>query len=147
MAALNRPAAQAMQQVGVNAATDITGFGLMGHLKSMVRGSGVAAEVNLAAIPVLARRPGTAGQRGVAPGGTHRNLSSVADAVTWDEGLTDEDRLLLCDAQTSGGLLMSVPVGRAADALVAALREEGAPCAAIVGRITDGPAGTIVATR
>ena len=54
MAALNRPAAQAMQRVGVNAATDITGFGLMGHLKSMVRGSGVAAEVNLAAIPVLA---------------------------------------------------------------------------------------------
>ena len=66
--------------------------------------------------------------------------------MTWDEGLTDEDRLLLCDAQTSGGLLMSVPAVRA-DALVAALREEGAPCAAIVGRITDGPAGTIVATR
>ncbi len=145
MAALNRPGAVAMQRVGVNAATDVTGFGLMGHLKSMVKGSGVAAEVNLAAIPVL---PGTREllDNGVAPGGTHRNLSSVADAVTWDTTLTDEDRLLLCDAQTSGGLLMSVPSDRV-DALVAALREEGAPCAAIVGRIADGPAGTIAATR
>ena len=143
MAALNRPGAVAMQRVGVNAATDVTGFGLMGHLKSMVRGSGVAAEVNLGAIPVLA---GTREllDRGVAPGGTHRNLSSVEDVVTWNEGLTDEDRLLLCDAQTSGGLLISVPAARC-DALVAALREEGAPCAAVVGRITDGPAGTISA--
>jgi len=145
MAALNRPAAQAMQRVGVNSATDITGFGLMGHLKSMVKGSGVAAEVSLGAIPVLA------GARklldsGVAPGGTHRNLSSVEHAVTWDPALTDDDRLLLCDAQTSGGLLMSVPAARA-DALVAALLKEGAPCAAVVGRVTDGPAGTIHAAK
>ena len=144
MAALNRPGAVAMQRVGVNAATDVTGFGLMGHLKSMVKGSGIAAEVNLSAIPVLA---GTREllDKGVAPGGTHRNLSSVEDVVTWNEGLTDEDRLLLCDAQTSGGLLISVPAARC-DALVSALREEGANCAAVVGRITDGPAGTIVAT-
>ena len=145
MAALNRPAAQAMQRVGVNAGTDITGFGLLGHLKSMVKGSGVAAEVSLDAVPVL---PGVRDllDRGVAPGGTHRNVSSVADVVQWDEGLTDLDQLLLCDAQTSGGLLMSVPAHRA-DALVDALREEGAPCAAVVGRITDGPAGTIKATK
>ena len=145
MAALNRPAAQAMQRVGVNAGTDITGFGLLGHLKSMVKGSGVAAEVSLDAVPVL---PGVRDllDRGVAPGGTHRNVSSVADVVQWDEGLTDLDQLLLCDAQTSGGLLMSVPAHRA-DALVDALREEGAPCTAVVGRITDGPAGTIKATK
>ena len=144
MAALNRPASQAMQRVGVNAATDITGFGLLGHLKSMIKGSGVAAEVNLSAVPVL---PGVREllERGVAPGGTHRNVSSVNDVVSWDKSLTDEDRMLLCDAQTSGGLLMSVPAARA-DALVAALREEGTPCAEIVGRITDGDAGTIVAT-
>ncbi len=144
MAALNRPAAQAMVTVGVNAATDITGFGLLGHLKSMVKGSGVAAEVNLSALPVL---PGVRGllEQGVAPGGTHRNVSSVNDVVNWDESLTDEDRMLLCDAQTSGGLLMSTPAERV-DALVATLQEEGAQCAAIVGRITEGPAGTIVAT-
>ena len=145
MAALNRPAAQAMQRVGVNSATDITGFGLLGHLKSMVKGSGVAAEINLAAVPVL---PGVRDllENGVAPGGTHRNVSSVNDVVSWDGGLTDEDRLLLCDAQTSGGLLVSVPADRVGE-LVDALREEGAPCAAVVGRITDGPAGSIKANK
>ena len=144
MAALNRPAAQAMQRVGVNAATDITGFGLLGHLRSMVKGSGVTAEINLSAVPLL---PGTRDllERGVAPGGTHRNVSGVNDVVRWDPDLTDDDHMLLCDAQTSGGLLISVPADKAA-ALVAALQEEGAPCAAVVGRITDGDAGTIVAT-
>ena len=143
MAALNRPASQAMQRVGVNAATDITGFGLLGHLKSMVKGSGVSAEIYLSAVPVL---PGTRDllERGVAPGGTHRNVSSVNDAVNWHADLTDNDRMLLCDAQTSGGLLMSVPSAKA-DALIAALREEGAPCAVVVGRVTDGAAGTIIA--
>ena len=141
MAALNRPGAAAMTRVGVNAATDITGFGLLGHLKSMVKGSGVAAEISLSAVPTL---PGAREllAQGVAPGGTHRNVSSVADAVTWDAALSDADRLLLCDAQTSGGLLISVPAERA-EALAAALREEGAPCAAIVGYITDGVSGTI----
>ena len=144
MAALNRPAAQAMQSVGVNAATDITGFGLLGHLKSMVKGSRVSAEVNLNAVPVL---PGTRDllDRGIAPGGTHRNVSSVNDSVRWDSQLTDDDRMLLCDAQTSGGLLMSVPEARA-DALINSLKEEGAPCAAVVGRVSDGDPGTIFAT-
>ena len=141
MAALNRPGAAAMARVGVNAATDITGFGLLGHLKSMVKGSGVGAEISLSAVPTL---PGARDllAQGVAPGGTHRNVGSVADAVTWDAALSDADRLLLCDAQTSGGLLISVPAERA-EALAAALREEGAPCAAIVGYITDGVSGTI----
>ena len=145
MAALNKPGALAMARVGVNAATDITGFGLLGHLKSMVKGSGVAAEINLATVPVL---PGAREllEKGVAPGGTHRNVSSVNDAVTWDAALTDADRLLLCDAQTSGGLLVSVPEDRAGE-LVDALGDEGAPCAAVVGRITDGPAGTIKANQ
>ncbi len=144
MAALNRPASEAMQKVGVNAATDITGFGLLGHLKSMVKGSGVTAEVNLSAVPVL---PGTREllERGVAPGGTHRNVGSVNDVVDWDSALTDDDRMLLCDAQTSGGLLMSVPAEKAS-ALVTALKTEGASCAAIVGRITGESAGRIIAT-
>jgi selenide,water dikinase len=141
MAALNRPAAQAMMQVGVNSATDVTGFGLLGHLKGMVRGSGVAAEINLSSVPLL---PGVREllDAGIAPGGTHRNVSSVADAVTWGDGLTEQDKLLICDAQTSGGLLISVPAARQQD-LVDALLDEGAQCAAVVGRITAGPAGTI----
>ena len=144
MAALNRPAAVAMMNVGVNSATDITGFGLLGHLKSMVRGSGVAAEISLAGVPVL---PGVRQllANGIAPGGTHRNLSSVADVVTWGDGLTEADQLLLCDAQTSGGLLISAPAEKQQD-LVDALRAEGAQSSAVVGRITHGPAGTIIVT-
>ena len=143
MAALNRPAAEAMMKVGVNSATDITGFGLLGHLKSMARGSGVAAEITLAGVPVL---PGVRQllANGIAPGGTHRNVSSVADVVTWGDGLTEEDKLLLCDAQTSGGLLISVPAEKQQD-LIDALRAEGAQSSAVVGRITHGPAGTIIA--
>jgi selenide,water dikinase len=73
-------------------------------------------------------------------------VSSVYDSVSWDDALTDEDRLLLCDAQTSGGLLMSVASERAAQ-LIAALEARNAPCASVVGRIIKGPAGTIRASR
>ena len=144
MATLNKGASQAMTKVGVHACTDITGFGLMGHLKSMVKGSGVCAEINLAQVPTL---PGTwelLGQ-GIAPGGTGRNRDSVADTVRWHPDLSDNDQLLLCDAQTSGGLLMSVAADRE-EQLLAELTAAGTPCAAVVGRITDGPAGTIVAS-
>lgn len=143
MATLNRDAAQAMTQVGVNAATDITGFGLLGHLKSMVKSSGVAAEISLSQVPIL---PGVGEllAQGIAPGGTGRNRDSVADAVHWHPDLSDSDQLLLCDAQTSGGLLISVPAARQ-DALLTALTAAGTPAAAVVGRITNGPAGTIAA--
>ena len=141
MAALNRGACDAMLKVGVNSCTDVTGFGLMGHLSSMVRGSKVGARVDLSEVPVL---PGVREllAAGTAPGGTHRNLSSVADFVDWDAGLTDEDQLLLCDAQTSGGLLISVPPQRL-DALLAELQAAGTASAAVVGTITEGPPGRI----
>ena len=143
MAALNRAASEAMTSVGVHSCTDITGFGLMGHLKSMVKGSGVCAEINLGQVPTL---PGTWEllQQGIAPGGTSRNRDSVADTVRWHPDLTDSDQLLLCDAQTSGGLLMSVS-GDKEEQLLAELTAAGTPCASVVGRIVDGPAGTIVA--
>ena len=141
MATLNRGASQAMTKVGVHAATDVTGFGLMGHLKSMVKGSGVGAEINLNQVPTL---PGTWDllEQGIAPGGTSRNRDSVADAVQWHPDLSDNDQLLLCDAQTSGGLLIALAADKQ-DALLAELTNEGTPCAAVVGRIVDGPAGTI----
>ncbi len=143
MATLNRAACEAMTKVGVNAATDVTGFGLMGHLKSMTRGSGVTAEVDLGRVPVL---PGAREllERGVAPGGTHRNLQSVADAVDWSPELTEQDQLLLCDAQTSGGLLISVPADKSGT-LLAALRAEGVEDAAVIGRVTEASEGRIKA--
>ncbi len=143
MATLNRAAAEAMTKVGVHSCTDITGFGLMGHLKSMVKGSGVCAEINLNQVPTL---PGTWEllEQGIAPGGTSRNRDSVADTVRWHPDLSDNDQLLLCDAQTSGGLLMSVSADKEQE-LVSALQAAGTTCANVVGRIVEGPAGTIVA--
>jgi selenide, water dikinase len=140
MATLNRAAAEAMMMVGVHAATDITGFGLMGHLKSMVRGSKVTAQVNLSRVPVL---PGAWDllDQGVAPGGTHRNLHSVADTVQWHADLGEREQLLLCDAQTSGGLLISVE-GSKLDALLAEL-SKGGVSVAIVGEITGESVGEI----
>jgi selenide,water dikinase len=143
MATLNRAACDAMVRVGVHAATDITGFGLMGHLKSMVRGSQVTAEIHLGQVPVL---PGAWEllDRGVAPGGTHRNLHSVADTVQWSTELSEREQLLLCDAQTSGGLLISV-AGDRQDALVSELKANGVEVAAVVGAVTETSSGQIQA--
>ena len=144
MATLNRAASEAMMEVGVNACTDITGFGLMGHLTTMLRASGVSAQVEMGQIPVL---PGVSEllAQGVAPGGTHRNQAGVEDSVDWDAALTADDRLLLCDAQTSGGLLISVPETRL-PLLLAALESRGVATRAVVGRVSDGAAGRVIAS-
>lgn len=141
MATLNRSAAESMMTVGVNSCTDITGFGLMGHLTSMVKGSGVGAVIRVSDVPLL---PGVQQllAQGNVPGGTFRNMGSVADSVDWDESLSEEDRLLLCDAQTSGGLLISVPSQRL-DALLSELKSAGVPTIAVVGEITEGPVGRV----
>ena len=139
MATLNRAASEAMMEVGVNACTDVTGFGLMGHLTGMLRASGVGAEITASAVPVL---PGVDEllAQGVAPGGTHRNEAGVADYVDWDSAISDNDRLLLCDAQTSGGLLISVAEERLSQ-LMDALEAGGVETRAVVGRIADGVRG------
>ena len=140
MATLNRAPSEAMMQVGVNACTDVTGFGLMGHLTGMLRASGVSAEISVSKAPVL---PGVHEllEQGIAPGGTHRNEDGVSDYVDWDDAVTANERLLLCDAQTSGGLLISVPEARLPD-LLHALEERGVGTRAVVGRITGGAPGT-----
>ena len=140
MAALNRAASEAMMEVGVNACTDVTGFGLMGHLTGMLRASGVSAEISVSQAPVL---PGVDEllAQGIAPGGTHRNEAGVAEYVDWDASVSANDRLLLCDAQTSGGLLISVPQERLSR-LLDALEERGVVTRAVVGSIGDGAPGT-----
>ena len=143
MAELNRGAAEAMTKVGVHSATDITGFGLMGHLKSMVRGSKVTARVSLDSVPVL---PGAWDllDQGVAPGGTHRNLQSVADTVQWHSDLGEREQLLLCDAQTSGGLLIAVAADQK-ETLLKELKAAGVAGSAVVGEITEASEGRIEA--
>lgn len=133
MAHLNRAASEAMQEVGVDACTDVTGYGLLGHLLGMVRGSGVGARVWGEQVPVL---EGTWDllEAGIAPGGTHRNFSWVGKLVRWGEGIPRTAQLLLCDAQTSGGLLMAVPRQRL-DALQRALHQRGEQ-GWVVGEVT-----------
>ncbi len=141
MSALNRDGANAMVKVGVHSATDVTGFGLMGHLQSMVRGSRVGAEIQLGKVPVL---PGVWEllEQGVAPGGTHRNLQSVAGSARWHPDLSEQEQLLLCDAQTSGGLLIAVAAEKQ-DELLAELKSTGVAGAVVVGRVTEEPVGQI----
>jgi selenide,water dikinase len=139
MTTLNRDAAAAMKRVGVRAATDVTGFGLLGHLSNMLLQSGVAAEIEAENVPVLPEVSDliTAGH---IPGGTRRNLGDLEDRL--DFGDKDEaTRLILADAQTSGGLLISVPEERSEELLE--LLQSATSVAAIIGRVTEGAPGTI----
>jgi selenide,water dikinase len=141
MTVLNAGAAEAAAAAGVRAATDVTGFGLLGHLRSMLLASGCAADVSAAAVPLLpgARALAAAGHL---PGGTHRNLAAVAATTTFDSAVGETDRFLLADAQTSGGLLLAVRADALA-ALLAGLAARHAPAAAVIGTVTAGPAGAI----
>lgn len=144
MTTLNDGAARAALEVGVSAVTDVTGFGLLGHLGNMLEASRVAAEIAFDALPILPHARNLAG-RGVVPGGTERNLAA-AQLVEWDPDLNAADRYLCVDAQTSGGLLLAVPPENEA-ALIAALHQEQTPAAAVVGRIVAGPAGRVRVAR
>lgn len=143
MATLNRSAAEAMLRAGAHAATDVTGYGLLGHLREMAWHSRLSARISAAAVPLL---PGALEltQQGFIPGGTRRNIADVAATVRWEDDVAEPVRTLLCDAQTSGGLLIAVAPERLAE-LLADLTDAGAPAAAVIGRLEDGRAGEILA--
>jgi selenide, water dikinase len=140
MATLNRAGAEAMNEAGVRAATDVTGFGLLGHLQKMMLASETEARISLSALPVLsaARRLAEAGQ---VPGGTRRNLDYYGVNAEWGGGVTEADKLLVADAQTSGGLLACVSHDRR-EAFEEALRTRGVPVHRI-GEVTAGRAGMV----
>ena len=142
MATLNRGAANAMLEVGVNAATDITGFGLLGHLQQMANASGVSAVVSRSAVPLL---PGALklAEAGNVSGGTRRNIEAVRDAVSLEDDVTDIDFVLMADAQTSGGMLISVPEDRT-DALVKSLVANKTLYSSVIGSIEAGHPGSVV---
>ena len=138
MATLNRAAAEAMVEVGAHACTDVTGFGLLGHLREMSAGSGVDVTVDARAVPMLPAARTFAGAD-VVPGGTLDNLAHVEPHVTFAPGVSRVEQLILADAQTSGGLLISLAADRV-DALLAALSARGVRQAAHIGRVTrPGP--------
>jgi selenide,water dikinase len=140
MAALNREACAALVEVGVDAATDVTGFGLLGHLHELAHASGVTAELRADAVPLYAGARALA-EAGVLPGGSRRNADYFARWVETTDAVDAASRALLADAQTSGGLLIAVPGER-----LAALRSELARRGVLdahVGRLLEGPAGRI----
>lgn len=136
MASLNRAAGEAMAVVSPDAATDVTGFGLLGHLWEMVSGSGVGAVIHANRVPVVAEAWEFA-REGVVPGGTERNLAALENKVMWEDGVDALDRLVLSDAQTSGGLLIAVPPERAEE-LRDTLIRLGTLVAADIGSIVEG---------
>ncbi|HJP66600.1 MAG TPA: selenide, water dikinase SelD, partial [Actinomycetota bacterium] len=139
MTTLNRAASEAMVDVGVSAATDVTGFGLLGHLHNALVASGAAARVDAAAVPLLSGTLELA-EQGVVPSGTRSNHDFVGPSTDWGE-LPVAEQLVLADAQTSGGLLISVP-GERADTLHAALTDRDVP-ATEIGEVVEGEAGWI----
>jgi selenide,water dikinase len=134
MRTLNAGAARAALEVGVSAATDVTGFGLVGHLLNLLEASRVGAELAFDTLPILPHARNLAA-RGFIPGGTTRNLEAAAERVTWAPDLSETDRWLAVDAQTSGGLLLAVPPENEA-ALLEALRRQDTPSAVTIGRVT-----------
>jgi selenide,water dikinase len=145
MAALNKGASEAMIEVGVNSATDITGFGLLGHLSQMMKASGTTAEINVDSIPLL---PGAKqlAEDGYISGGTARNTEAVKSSVNVDDGITDVEFSLLADAQTSGGLLISVPEERS-NALIKQLVTNSSLHSSVIGKVTTQSGTSVVIRR
>ena len=143
MATLNRDAAEAMESIGAHACTDITGFGLLGHLREMTAGSGVGARVRFSAVPVLPEIWDLIAQ-GQVPGGTKRNhrYLNETQAVDWG-GMAEAHQMILSDAQTSGGLLIAVAKEKS-DRLLEELQRRGTPAAARIGELVEDPTGRIV---
>lgn len=142
MALLNAPAAEAMRLVGVHACTDITGFGLLGHLREMAVNSGVDVEIELASLPLLPKAKKFA-EEGLIPGGAYRNKEYLKDHVEIGGRISPAEEDLLYDPQTSGGLLIAVS-GEKREQLLSALREKGVASPRAVGRVTGRGKGRIL---
>jgi len=145
LSTLNRAAAEVLAEFDVHACTDVTGFGLLGHLREMTAAAGVDAEIDAAAVPILEPAADLAAAN-IVPGGTLDNLAHVAPHVDWSDDMPRVSKMLLADAQTSGGLLVAVPADQAAS-LVEKLRQRGVIDAAKIGRFLDRGAGRIRVTR
>ncbi len=134
MATLNKRAGEIMMNVGVSTATDITGFGLLGHLNEVLAASRVRAEIYASRVPFFKDAELLASQ-GVVPGGTIANLKNYESFIKWATGVTDVQKVLLNDAQTSGGLLIFVP-RESKEKLVSMLEAEGI-LAAHIGDVAE----------
>lgn len=140
MATLNKDAAETMENYTVNACTDITGFGLLGHTLEVVKGSNVGVTIQKDSVPVLPTARELA-EKGVIPGGTKKNHKWLSDSIEYSETIDEIDQLILCDAVTSGGLLISLPAEEA-DAFQKELKQKNVT-SAIIGEVTNENPGKI----
>ncbi len=142
MATLNKQAAECMSAFPVHACTDVTGFGLMGHSLEMAEGSQAGIRIYAKSVPVL---PGTRelAEQGIVPGGSKSNARWVANRVSYAEELDEIERLILCDAVTSGGLLISLPRDKAEE-LISSLHQNGVIWASIIGEVVAEHPGQIM---
>lgn len=138
MTTLNKKAAEVMQEVGVNACTDVTGFGLLGHLREILIASGVGARVTASKVPVIPETEELI-QAGAVAGGIHNNYRYLRDVIHWAPALSKEMRLILCDPQTSGGLLMAVSQENKGHLLAALQNEKEVLVAAEIGEVVEQP--------
>lgn len=144
MSTLNKDAAVAMTAIGVSAATDITGFGLLGHAREMALASGVAMEISFGRVPLLPGAMRAAGM-GLVPAGAYANRDYVADGLeVFGSALGERELDILCDPQTSGGLLISIPASKEKEFMQALTTR--AVHATVIGRVTAGAAGRIKVT-
>jgi selenide,water dikinase len=142
MATLNRRASELMQEIGVNACTDITGFGLLGHGCEMIEGTEAGMAIDSAVVPYFPEAKGLA-EMGLVPGGLHRNRDFRAHMVKISEQVPVYLTDIFFDPQTSGGLLISLPAKKATE-LIGLMHNEGINDAAIIGEIVDKPKGQII---
>lgn len=141
MTALNRGAAEAMVRVGASACTDVTGFGLVGHLHELARAGGVAARINRRAVPLMDAVSHLA-EGGAISDGTRRNARVAGEYTAWAQGVDETTRLILCDAQTSGGLLIAVSPSKSEE-MRAALAQAECLASAEIGVLEQGRPGSI----
>ncbi len=141
MSELNKKAAEILGKYPIHACTDVTGFGLTGHLSEVSLASRVDVELFAGRVPLFSQTMSMAAA-GVIPGGSKNNLDHFSKHITWDPGLSALQRIILCDAQTSGGLLFTVPENEK-DAILGELHEAGIPSAAHVGNCLGNGEGMI----
>jgi cysteine desulfurase len=145
MKTLNRSAAEVLADFPVSSCTDVTGFGLMGHLTEITKGSGVDAEVFFHKVPFMGKIAAYA-EAGAVSGGTRGNLEYYSSWIEWDDHLSLIERFMLSDAQTSGGLLIAIPE-KWSEKLLEALHAAGVKNAAIIGKMTSSGPGRVSARK
>ena len=133
MGTLNKPGSLLAERKLIHCCTDVTGFGLAGHLLELCNASEVSAEINAKALPLMSPEIIALIETGCVPGGSHKNLSHVSDSTVFADNVSDAEKIVFADAQTSGGLLLSVP-DKNLNAVMETLEETAAPCAVIIGK-------------